>query len=169
LNTSAQSIILAGFSFYSFMITYKRTKSVDPDFQKLIIELDKEFWIRYPDIQQNFTPFNQVDESFRVMIAFDDSIPMGCGCFRPMIENNTVEIKRMYVVPAYRNRGIGKIILSQLEDWAKEENYKISKLETGIRQPEAIAAYKKSGYSHIPNFPPYVDIKESICMMKNLQ
>lgn len=151
------------------MITYKRTTTEDSDFQRLIVELDKEFWIRYPDIQQNFTPFNQVDESFRVMITYDDIIPVGCGCFRPMAENNTVEIKRMYVVPGYRNRGIGKVILSRLEAWAKEENYKISKLETGIRQPEAIAAYKKSGYSHIPNFPPYVDIKESICMMKNLQ
>ena len=151
------------------MITYKRTTTVDSNFQRLIIELDKEFWIRYPDIQQNFTPFNQVDEGFRVMIAYDDLIPLGCGCFRPMAEHDTVEIKRMYVVPGYRNRGIGKVILSRLEEWAKEENYKISKLETGIRQPEAIAAYKKSGYIHIPNFAPYVDIKESICMMKNLQ
>ena len=100
---------------------------------------------------------------------------VGCGATRRMSgEADTEgqvygEIKRMYVVPAYRNRGIGKIILTHLEQWAKEENFKISKLETGIKQPEAIAAYKKSGYIHIPNYPPYVDMKESICMMKNLQ
>jgi GNAT superfamily N-acetyltransferase len=151
------------------MITYKRTTASDPDFQKLIVELDKEFWIRYPDTQQNFVPFNNVDGNARVTVAYDAIIPIGCGCFRQMKEMHTIEIKRMYVVPAYRNRGIGKIILTHLEQWAKEENFKISKLETGIKQPEAIAAYKKSGYIHIPNYPPYVDMQESICMMKNLQ
>jgi GNAT superfamily N-acetyltransferase len=71
-------------------------------------------------------------------------------------------------MPPYRNQGIGKKVLLELEHWAKREGYSVSILETGINQPEAIAAYEKSGYIRIPNFPPYVDIKESICMRKYL-
>ena len=60
------------------------------------------------------------------------------------------------------------MILQKLEQWAKEEKFVLAKLETGINQPEAIAAYEKSGYVRIPNFEPYVNVKESICMMKGL-
>ena len=85
-----------------------------------------------------------------------------------MKEKNVIEIKRMYVARLFRSRGVGKMILQKLEQWAKEEKFVQAKLETGIRQPEAIAAYEKSGYVRIPNFEPYVDVKESICMMKQL-
>lgn len=150
------------------MTTYKRTSASDPDFQQLIIDLDKEFWVRYPDTQQNFTPFNYVDETARVIVAYDEATAIGCGCFRPMKEGDTIEIKRMYVIPFFRNRGVGKVILHNLEQWASEQGFGIAKLETGIMQPEAIAAYEKSGYDRIPNYGPYVHVAESICMMKRL-
>lgn len=150
------------------MLTYKRTTASDSDFKALVIDLDKDLWARYPYIQQNFAPFNFVDDSFRVILAQDDERPVGCGCFRPVKEKDVVEIKRMYVTPSFRSRGVGKMILQKLEQWAKEEKFVLAKLETGINQPEAIAAYEKSGYVRIPNFEPYVNVKESICMMKGL-
>jgi putative acetyltransferase len=150
------------------MLAYKRTTGSDSDFKELVVDLDNDLWIRYPDIQQNFVIYNFVDESFRVIVVQDDGRPVGCGCFRPVMEDGVVEIKRMYVAPTFRNKGIGKMILSHLEQWAKEEGYSQTKLETGIRQPEAIAAYEKSGYTRIPNFEPYVNVKESICLMKIL-
>jgi len=150
------------------MTTYKRSSVSHPDFQRLIIDLDKEFWVRYPDTQQNFVPFNYVDESARVIVAYEDTLAIGCGCFRPMKEKSTLEIKRMYVVPFFRNRGVGRVILQKLEQWAVEQGFVTAKLETGIKQPEAIAAYEKSGYVLIPNFEPYVNVAESICMMKRL-
>ncbi len=150
------------------MTTFKRTTASDPDFQKLIVDLDKEFWVRYPDTQQNFAPFNYVDERARVVLAFAEDEPVGCGCFRPMKEEHTLEIKRMYVVPHHRSKGIGKLVLKQLEQWGAEEGFRVAMLETGIKQPEAIAAYEKSGYVRIPNYEPYVNIAESICMTKKL-
>ena len=149
-------------------MTYKRTTASDPDFKALIIDLDTDLWERYPDIQQNFAPFNFVDDSFRVILAQEDEAPVGCGCFRPVKEKDVVEIKRMYVAPSFRSIGVGKMILKKLEQWAMEDGFVLAKLETGINQPEAIAAYEKSGYVRIPNFEPYVDVKESICMMKQL-
>jgi putative acetyltransferase len=146
----------------------RRVTFDNPDFQLLIAELDKEFWVRYPLTQQNFDPFNKVDESCHVIVAYYGQQPIGCGCFRPK-PNATVEIKRMYTRLNFRNKGIGKNVLQELEAWATEEGFIRSILETGDNQPEAVAAYQKSGYQIIPNFPPYEDVKESICMEKNLK
>lgn len=131
------------------------------------MELDNEFVVRYPFLQNVFTPFNLMNENARVVLAYDHTTSVACGAFRPMDEN-TIEIKRMYTLPSFRNQGIGKRILMELEHWAKREGFSVSKLETGINQPEAIAAYEKSGYIRIAKFPPYVYVNESICMEKSL-
>ena len=150
------------------MTTYKRASFSHPDFQKLIIDLDKDLWLRYPDVQQNFDTLNFIDESARIILAHESVDAIGCGCFRPMKEKGVIEIKRMYVVSSFRGRGIGKLILRKLEQWAVEDGFTQSKLETGINQPEAIAAYEKSGYDRISNYEPYENSVESICMMKIL-
>lgn len=150
------------------MVSFERCTHEDVDFRNLCQELDKEFWIRYPDTQQNFEPFNKVDHSAKVLVAYWTKLPVGCGCFRPSGKQYEVEIKRMYVAPAHRGRGISKLILAGLEEWAKQEGYLDSKLETGVNQPEAIALYSGMGYRRIPNYPPYTDVQESICMAKSL-
>lgn len=149
------------------MITFTRTNFSNPDLQKLIIELDNEFVVRYPYIENIRIPFNLLNENARVVVAYDKLTPIACGAFRP-VDETTIEIKRMFTLPNYRNQGIGKKVLMELEHWAKREGFTVSILETGVNQPEAIAAYEKSGYTRIPNFPPYVDVKESICMRKYL-
>ena len=85
-----------------------------------------------------------------------------------MAEPGTMEIKRMYVVPAERDHGLAKLILLSLEKWGREDGFIHSKLETGIKQPEAIAVYTKAAYKQIPNYPPYSGILESICTAKCL-
>lgn len=150
------------------MIILKRTQFDDLHFASLIVDLDKEFWVRYPQTQQNFEPYNKVDETARVVVAYSKNLPAGCGCFRPMEEESVLEIKRMYVAPQLRGHGIAKLILSELEKWGKEEGFLLSKLETGTNQPEAIAVYNRANYKQIPNYPPYTDIPGSICMMKML-
>lgn len=149
------------------MITFNRTNFHNPDLKILITELDEEFVVRYPFIENIRIPFNLLNESARVVVAYDHTTPIACGAFRP-VDATTIEIKRMYTVPSHRNRGVGKNVLLELENWARREGFSVSILETGINQPEAISAYEKSGYTRIPNFPPYVDVKESICMRKYL-
>jgi putative acetyltransferase len=150
------------------MVRLLRTTRNQEDFQQLVAELDAELWIRYPAIQQNFAPHNHLDENVCVVIAYLDDQPVGCGCFRPIKDAKTIEIKRMYVNPAARGRGIAKMILKELENWASDEGFNQSKLETGLNQPEAIAVYRACGYHQIPNYPPYTDMAESMCMAKNL-
>lgn len=149
------------------MIRLKRTHHDDPDFKTLVEALDEELWERYPAIQQNFAPHNKVDASVRIIVAYLDDAPVGCGAFRAM-EKTVMEIKRMYVDPNVRGRGIAKEILRALETWGRDEGFLESKLETGLNQPEAIAVYKRANYVQIPNYPPYDTITESMCMAKML-
>jgi GNAT superfamily N-acetyltransferase len=109
-----------------------------------------------------------LDNTVRVVTAFDGNTTVGCGAFRPIDGARTIEIKRMYVRPEARGRGIAKTILQELEQWGREEGFEQSKLETGNNQPEAIAVYVHAGYKKIPNYPPYDNMADSICMAKRL-
>ena len=163
----AVTVILA-LTFLSNMAVLFRTSPSHSDFKQLITELDSELWLRYPTIQQNFAPHNKIEESARVVIAYVGNRPVGCGCFRAMDDPGCIEIKRMYVAPDFRGQGIAKLILSELERWAIDEGFNQSKLETGFNQPEAIAVYRRCDYELISNYPPYTDMKESMCMGKML-
>lgn len=150
------------------MLELKRTSSEDPAFNQLIVLLDDDLWKRYPQTQQNYVKHNIIKLGAKAVIACDDGKPVGCGCFREVDANGTVEIKRMYVLERMRGRGIAKAILGELEKWAVELGKSRAILETGIKQPEAIELYTKSGYGRIENFGPYANNKESVCMGKDL-
>jgi GNAT superfamily N-acetyltransferase len=79
-----------------------------------------------------------------------------------------MEIKRMYVKPESRGKGIASKILSELEAWASELSYNKCLLETGIKQPEALRLYTKNGYERIPNYGQYSDIIGSLCFGKGI-
>ena len=76
---------------------------------------------------------------------------MGCGALRPLDEN-TVEVKRMYTRPAFRRKGVGVAILAEMDRLALELGYTTIKLQTGPKQPEAAALYERVGYYAIPRF-----------------
>lgn len=78
------------------------------------------------------------------------------------------EVKRMYVVPEARGRGYSRVLMGAAENAARRAGAIRIVLETGSRQPEAIGLYKAIGYSVVPNFGPWVDSAESICMVKEL-
>jgi len=63
---------------------------------------------------------------------------------------------------------IGVPILAELESWDADSGFSSCVLETGFKQPEAIALYKRSGYSVIPNYGQYADVANSVCMEKTL-
>jgi putative acetyltransferase len=78
------------------------------------------------------------------------------------------EIKRMYVDPAMRGMKLGQSILAALEDRARAEGLPCLRLETGVKQPEAIALYRSAGYEEIPAFGDYQSDPLSIFMEKRL-
>ena len=102
------------------------------------------------------------------MIVFDDSgAPIGCGAIRRH-DPQTAEIKRMWVRPAARGRGVSRLILDELEASVVALGYRAMVLETGLRQPEAIALYESHGYTPIPNYGFYRESPLSRCYRKPL-
>lgn len=102
------------------------------------------------------------------LIAREGGTPVGCGAIRPCGEG--MEVKRMYVVPGARGRGISRRILSALEDAARDLGASTLVLETGIRQHAAIALYERHGFQRIPPFGEYIaSAATSICMRKSLR
>jgi GNAT superfamily N-acetyltransferase len=79
-----------------------------------------------------------------------------------------MEVKRMYVLPEARQRGIASLVLAALEEWAREMGYTWTVLETGNRQTEAVAMYDRNGYTRIPNYGQYIGVTNSICFGKQL-
>jgi putative acetyltransferase len=82
--------------------------------------------------------------------------------------DSTAELKRVFVAPPARGRGVARDILRAVEDFARSQGVSAIRLETGVAQPEAIALYEKVGYHHIPRFGQYVDDETSVCMEKPL-
>ena len=147
------------------MITIIRTNSKNPDFQTLVVSLDAELQIRDGAEHSFYAQFNKIDNLSEVVVAYLDEIAVGCGAIKPY-SDQTAEVKRMFVKLENRGKGIAGKILAELETWAKELNFAECILETGFKQPEAIALYKKSGYEIIPNYGQYVGVENSVCMRK---
>lgn len=148
-------------------IMLKRTDSGDPDFISLVRRLDAELAVRDGDDHAFYAQFNKITHIRTAIVAYQDGHAVGCGAIRPL-EDQVMEVKRMFVLPEYRGKGIAAQILSELERWAKELNAGACCLETGMNQPEAIALYRKSGYASIPNYGPYAGVTNSVCFRKTL-
>lgn len=143
----------------------KRTNSEEPDFSTLVKELDVYLKTVDGDDHEFYHQYNNIDVLNNVVVAYVDEIPVACGSIKKY-NATTVEIKRMYVKPNSRGKGLAKRVLKELEIWAKELGCQKIILETGKKQVEAVAFYKKCAYHSIPNYGQYKDIENSLCFEK---
>lgn len=144
-----------------------RTNAEDEDLLSLVAMLDAELRERDGEDHYFFAQFNKLAGIEGVVIAYDGETPVGCGAFKPHTETEA-EIKRMFVRPDHRGQRIAAKVLAELEAWAGEHGYDACVLETGFKQPEAIALYKREGYDVIPNYGQYAEVENSVCMRKKL-
>lgn len=150
---------------HSFLL--KRTDSDNLDFIALVRHLDAELSIRDGDEHAFYSQFNKIANLRNVVVAYQDQRAVGCGAIK-LLEENVMEVKRMFVFHELRGHGIASKILSELERWATELGARACCLETGMKQPEAIALYTKSGYERIPNYGQYAGVENSVCFRKEL-
>ncbi|PPL00972.1 GNAT family N-acetyltransferase [Parapedobacter indicus] len=144
-----------------------RTDSNSTDFVVLVRLLDADLAQRDGDEHAFYHQFNKIDHIKYVVVAYENDKPIGCGAIKEYAPD-TMEIKRMYALPEFRGQGIATRILTELETWAAELGYKRCILETGKKQPEAIALYKKSHYMPIENYGPYIGVENSVCFEKKM-
>ena len=150
------------------MMKMTRTTSSDPDFISLVKLLDADLTKRDGSDTIFYSQFNKIDKIRHVVVAYEDGKPVGCGAIKEF-DTNTMEVKRMYTSPECRGKGIATKVLNELEKWAAEMSYEKCILETGKRQPEAIALYKKNGYKIIPNYGQYAGVENSVCFEKRIK
>jgi GNAT superfamily N-acetyltransferase len=150
------------------MINLIRTNSENNDFTELVKLLDAELAERDGIDHSFYAQFNKVDKIKHVVLAYDNGMAIGCGAIKEFTAN-AMEVKRMYVSPGNRGKRIATQILSELENWAGEMSFTKCVLETGKRQPEAIALYKLNGYRLVPNWGQYAGVENSLCFEKQLK
>ncbi|HEV2061624.1 MAG TPA: GNAT family N-acetyltransferase [Solirubrobacteraceae bacterium] len=86
------------------------------------------------------------------LVGFDEDGRPVCGGGLKPLGPDVVEIKRMYVVPEARGRGVARRLLAALEDAARELGYATARLDTGPKQPHAERLYREAGYREIADF-----------------
>ncbi|MBK8464622.1 MAG: GNAT family N-acetyltransferase [Chloracidobacterium sp.] len=150
------------------MIEIIRTDSENKDFIELVRHLDAELAVRDGDEHAFYSQFNKIAKLKCVVLAYEDETALGCGAIREL-DSGEMEVKRMYVPPESRGKGIATKVLLELEDWARELSFSRCVLETGLKQPEAIRLYEKNGYERIPNYGQYLDVGNSVCFGKDIQ
>jgi putative acetyltransferase len=138
------------------MITLQIEKPDKPAIIELIQQLDEYLESLYPPESNHLLDIKTLmGENIIFLAAKDNERYVGCGALR-LFKGEYAEVKRMYVVPAERGKGIAHQLLSKLEQLASESGLKVLRLETGIAQLEALRLYEKFGFYKIDAFGEYV-------------
>lgn len=149
------------------MPEYIRTDSENLGFKTLTDELDDELCRIYNTNKADYEEYNRITGLPTVVLAYENGTAIACGCFKAF-DAGRIELKRMFVKPAFRGKGIASTMVAELEKWAAELGYRSAILETGTGQPEAIALYRKLGYHDIPHFGEFPEESRSVCLGKDI-
>jgi GNAT superfamily N-acetyltransferase len=153
----------------------ERLPITHPDAALLVEEVQGEYVARYGGRDEtpiDPTYFEEPNGAF--FVGYLDGRPVATGAWRRRTDvlvdgtSLTAEVKRMYVAPRARGRALARAMLAHLEDTAREAGAEVMVLETGLRQPEAIALYESSGYLPIAGFGYYKDAPLSRCLARSL-
>lgn len=145
----------------------------DPRARRLIGMLDRLQLSLYPAESNHLDPVDTLErEDVTFLVAFVDGEVVGCGAVKRVSPGCTSsrygEIKRIYVDPDARGRGVGGALMEALESSLLALGIGIARLETGVRQPAALALYERRGYVRILPFGEYGDDPLSVFYEKRL-
>lgn len=150
-------------------MNFKRTTGQDKDFIEncRLLDMDLDRRVGKEIKRDKYKKYNQLDEIQEAIVVYEDNKPVGGGAIR-RYDDESIELKRVFVHTEYQGQGIGSKLVSLLIEWAMELGYQRMILETGELLAESCAVYQKLGFEVIPNYGPYVDMPESLCMAKDI-
>ena len=138
----------------------------DPDVVRMVAAVQAEYVIRYGGPDESRVDVDEfVPPAGLFLVGLLDGLAVATGAWRRLGadahgqpgEEDTAEIKRMYVAAAYRRRGLSRLMLAELERTAAAAGVRRVVLNTGRAQPEAVALYESSGYEPVAAFGFYAD------------
>lgn len=149
---------------------YIRTDGKNRDFIEncRLLDLDLDRRVGRQIKRDKYQKYNQLDEIREAIVVYDGHKAIGGGAIR-RYDDETIELKRVFVHNEYQGQGIGSRLVMLLLEWAAELGYQRMLLETGELLVESCALYRKLGFQVIPNYGPYVDMPESLCMARDLR
>jgi GNAT superfamily N-acetyltransferase len=141
----------------------------DPVAQYLVAQVQQEYVARYggPD-EAVVDPAEFLPPAGIFLVAEVDGVPAGCGAWRAL-PTGEAEIKRVYVEPAFRRRGLAALIVAALEEGAAAAGHPSVILNTGNEQPEALALYARLGYTPVPGYGIYACAPGAVFLGKELR
>lgn len=155
-------------------LRFERVPITHPDAQALIEAVQAEYVVRYGGQDESPIDADDFEDPLgQFFVAYLDGAPVATGAWRrssvkALGAEVTAEVKRMYVVPAAQRRGVARRMLAHLEVTAAAEGIEGMVLETGMKQPEAIALYTSSGYEPVPGFGYYCGSELSRCFGRRI-
>ncbi|TFV61758.1 N-acetyltransferase [Geodermatophilus sp. DF01-2] len=140
----------------------------DPVARELVDRVQQEYVTRYggPD-GAVVDPAEFVPPVGLFLVAEVDGVPAGCGAWR-VHEPGVAEVKRVYVEPAFRRQGLAQLLMAALENSAAAAGHGAVVLNSGHRQPEALALYAALGYARVPGYGLYADAPGAVFLGKRL-
>ena len=140
----------------------------DPVARDLVARVQQEYVERYggPDAAV-VDPAEFLPPAGLFLAASVGDEPAGCGAWR-VHAPGVVEVKRVFVAPAFRRRGLAELIMSTLEGSAARAGHREVVLNTGRRQPEALALYDRLGYRPVPGYGVYAGERGAVFLGKAL-
>lgn len=150
-------------------LRFVKTDGQNKDFIHLCQRLDENLEeLAGAKIQrQKYIKYNQLDSIHDVILVYKDNQPIGGGSYK-FYDDETAELKRIFLDKSCRGAGAGKELLRRLEADARIAGYRYTILETGELLTESTGLYTRMGYKQIPNYGQYIDMPESLCMGKKL-
>src|SRR3712207_1301889 len=163
MSTSAEVVLRDGGRARLRAVAYD-----DPVAQELIGRVQQEYVQRYggPD-DAVVTPGEFRPPTGIFLVAEVDGVPAGCGAWRAL-GGGRAEMKRVYVEPAFRRRGLAQLLVDALEADAAGAGIRSLELNSGPEQPEALALYATLGYTPVPGFGVYADHPDAVFLGKRL-
>jgi GNAT superfamily N-acetyltransferase len=148
-------------------VTIDEERADTPDARSLVEALESELAALYPaESRHGYAVDKLLARGVRFFVVRVDGVPVGCGGVE--IAGEHAELKRMFVLPAHRGRGLSRALIERLEAVARAAGARVLRLETGVHQREALGLYERVGFRKIAPFPPYFEDPLSVCMVKDL-
>jgi GNAT superfamily N-acetyltransferase len=163
MSISAECVLRDGAAVQLRALPYR-----DPVARELVDRVQQEYVERYggPDAAVvDPTEFEPPAGLF--LVAEVDGEPVGCGAWRVLVPG-VAEVKRLYVAPVHRRRGVAQVVMDALERSVARAGHRSVVLNTGRRQPEALAFYERAGYSPVTGYGIYADAPDAVFLGKEL-
>ena len=136
-----------------------------PDYAMLAGKLDEYYFSIVGDVHLRYAEVNRPENMACRLIAYEDGMPVACGCWK-IIDETAAEVKRIYVLPEYRRRGIASRIIRTLEEEIVKAGYRLIILETARTTAESKQLYLSLGYEQIDYYGSPAGAENCLCFRK---